>query len=72
MGVGLGLKKLTAESLSTALKTITSDQAMRARAIEVGNRIRSEDGVRAAINYIYRDMDYSLEHIKHLANLHRK
>jgi sterol 3beta-glucosyltransferase len=72
MGVGLELKKFTVDSLAKALMKITTDLKMKEKAVEVGKCVRNEDGVRNAINYIYRDMDYSLERVKHLAKIHSK
>jgi sterol 3beta-glucosyltransferase len=45
-------KKLTAERLAQAIDTAVSHAAMRARADELGQRIRSEDGVGRAVAII--------------------
>jgi sterol 3beta-glucosyltransferase len=55
LGVGprpIPRKKLTAEKLAQAIRTATSDQAMRHRATELGERIRAEDGVTRAVEVI--------------------
>ena len=55
LGVGprpIPRKKLTAEKLAQAIRTATSDQAMRHRAAELGERIRAEDGVTRAAEVI--------------------
>lgn len=46
------LRRLTAESLAHALSTVLSDTQVRARAAEVGERMRAEDGVGAAVDRI--------------------
>ena len=43
---------LTADALARALETALGDSAMRARAGELGARIREEEGVRNAVGYI--------------------
>jgi hypothetical protein len=45
---------------------------MKEKANLIGQKIRSEDGVRNAINYIYRDLDFATERIKVIAANHRK
>jgi UDP:flavonoid glycosyltransferase YjiC (YdhE family) len=47
-------KKLTAERLAAAIRTITSDEAMKARARALGEKIRAEDGVARAIEVFHR------------------
>ena len=42
-------RRLTADRLAAALRFAASDPAVRARAVEVGARIRTEDGVAAAV-----------------------
>ncbi|KAI9292055.1 UDP-Glycosyltransferase/glycogen phosphorylase [Neoconidiobolus thromboides FSU 785] len=58
MGVGIYLKKLTLNKLVQALKDI-SEPRMVEKASLVGRQIRSENGVENAINFIYRDLEYS-------------
>jgi len=45
-------KDLTAESLAQAIQTAVQDQAMRARAAALGEKIRAEDGVARAVEII--------------------
>ncbi len=45
-------KKLTAERLAAAIEQAVSDQAMRAKAAEIGAKIRAEDGVARAVEII--------------------
>lgn len=52
LGVGpapIPRKKLTAERLTQAIQTAVTDQAMRGRAVELGARIRAEDGIARAV-----------------------
>jgi UDP:flavonoid glycosyltransferase YjiC (YdhE family) len=44
--------KLSAESLALAIQQATSDPGMRRRAAELGEKIRAEDGIGAAVNLI--------------------
>lgn len=57
MGIGICIKNLTVESLSAALRVVSTDEAMLKSAKLVGERIRKEDGVQTAIQCIYRDME---------------
>jgi sterol 3beta-glucosyltransferase len=55
LGVGpaaIPQKRFTAESFAAALKTVTTDAAMRDRAAALGERIRAEDGVGAAVRLV--------------------
>jgi UDP:flavonoid glycosyltransferase YjiC (YdhE family) len=47
--VGIPPKQLTAERLAEALKIAVNDAAMRARAAQLGEQIRAEDGVERAV-----------------------
>jgi len=49
--------QLTADRLAQAIRTATSDSAMQKRAAELGQRIRAEDGVGAAIKLIGQYLD---------------
>ncbi|ORY84459.1 hypothetical protein BCR37DRAFT_267731 [Protomyces lactucae-debilis] len=64
LGVGQCLKKLTAKSLSEALKFCTTDELTIQKADKIGEQIRSERGVDNAIENIYRDMEYARSLIK--------
>ena len=44
--------RLTAQSLAEAIRSATTDERMRARAAALGRQIRSEDGVRRAIEIL--------------------
>lgn len=45
-------KHLTSESLAAAITTAVSDQAIRARASDLGKRLRAEDGVGKAVQIV--------------------
>ena len=47
-------KDLTAERLAAAIRIATSDEAMKARAVAVGEKIRAEDGVARAVEVFHR------------------
>jgi UDP:flavonoid glycosyltransferase YjiC (YdhE family) len=60
LGVGskpIPLRRLTVDRLAEALKIITSDAEMRARAYALGEKIRQEDGVGNAIEAIRAHID---------------
>jgi sterol 3beta-glucosyltransferase len=48
---------LTAERLAQAIRTATSDPAMRQRAAELGQRICAEDGIGVAVELIEQYLD---------------
>ncbi|HMQ34311.1 MAG TPA: glycosyltransferase [Chloroflexaceae bacterium] len=57
LGVGprpIPRRRLTADSLAEAVCVATSDQQMQARAAELGERLRAEDGVDRAVAVIER------------------
>ncbi len=57
LGVGPrvgGLKQLTADKLAQAIDTAVTDPTLRARAAALGEKIRAEDGVAAAVEIIQR------------------
>jgi len=66
LGVGSSIRKLTVESLATALHHATTDIKQIERARLLGETIRSENGVKTAIEAIYRDLEYA----RTLANRH--
>lgn len=45
-------RRLTAERLAAALRVVTSDRAMQARAAALGQRIRAEEGVGRAVGIV--------------------
>jgi UDP:flavonoid glycosyltransferase YjiC (YdhE family) len=55
LGVGarpIRRRKLTAGRLATAIRQVTGDERMRSAARDLGERIRSEDGVGNAVNLV--------------------
>jgi sterol 3beta-glucosyltransferase len=57
LGVGpspIPRRKLSAANLADAIRVATSDEAMRRRAAELGERVRAEDGVARAVEIIER------------------
>lgn len=59
LGVGpppIPEKRLTAERLATAIRSATSDKAMQAKAADLGQRIRAEDGVARAVDVFHRHL----------------
>lgn len=53
LGAGLRVNSLHSSEVASALKKATTDRIMKEKAASVGERIRSENGVRAAIAQIY-------------------
>jgi sterol 3beta-glucosyltransferase len=52
LGIGpapIPRKKLTAERLAQAIQTAVTDETMHGRAVDLGKKIRAEDGVAAAV-----------------------
>jgi sterol 3beta-glucosyltransferase len=64
LGVGLCLRRLNQATFWRALRDATTDRRMVLAARRLGERIRREDGIRNAINAIYRDLDYAKSLIK--------
>lgn len=50
--------------LAAALSQVVNDDSIRLKAGLLGAQIRKEDGVKNAINSIYRDLDFSRERIE--------
>ncbi|KAF9919748.1 Sterol 3-beta-glucosyltransferase [Linnemannia zychae] len=63
-GAGVWCHDLTVKKLSSALKTITTDAKMIAKAKLIGERIRAEDGVGTAVHYFYHDLPIADERLK--------
>ncbi|KAF2971983.1 hypothetical protein GQX73_g1616 [Xylaria multiplex] len=59
LGVGICLKKWGANSFAKALWEATHSDRMIVKARVLGETIRKEDGVNAAIQSIYRDLEYA-------------
>jgi sterol 3beta-glucosyltransferase len=60
LGVGpapIDHRRLTVDNLSEAIDTMTTDQAMRCRATELGTQLRAEDGVARAVEIIARYLE---------------
>jgi len=53
LGAGLRVNSLHSSEVASALKKATTDRIMKEKAASVGERIRSENGVRTAIAQIY-------------------
>ncbi|KAF8955111.1 Sterol 3-beta-glucosyltransferase [Entomortierella lignicola] len=65
-GVGVWCHDLTVKKLSAALTTITTDEKLIKKAQAMGERIRSEDGVGMAIQYLYHDLIIAEENIQRI------
>lgn len=59
IGVGVALKNLNAKSLAKALVTVTLDLKMIDRAKSASERLRQENGVLAAVETIYSELEYA-------------
>ncbi|KAL5360304.1 sterol 3-beta-glucosyltransferase [Aspergillus floccosus] len=59
LGVGICLKRLNVSLFSRALWEATHSERMIVKARNLGQQIRSEDGVATAIQAIYRDLEYA-------------
>ncbi|KIY51328.1 glycosyltransferase family 1 protein [Fistulina hepatica ATCC 64428] len=66
LGVGSCIRKLTTEGLTRAFSSVTSDVKQIERAKLLGEKLRAEDGVAAAVECIYRDLEYAKSLIKRL------
>ncbi|KAG0265992.1 Sterol 3-beta-glucosyltransferase [Mortierella polycephala] len=67
-GVGVWCHDLTVKKLTSALVTITTDEMMIRKACDMGAKIRAEDGVGTAVQYLYHD----LLHAETRIHKHRK
>ncbi|KAI5284886.1 Sterol 3-beta-glucosyltransferase [Ascosphaera aggregata] len=59
LGVGIQMKKLNTSLLSRSLWEATRNERMIDKARSLGEKIRSEDGVKTAIEALYRDLEYA-------------
>ncbi len=66
------MRKFNVDSFSQALTQLTTDQKIKERASLIGQKIRSENGVRNTINFIYRDLDFATKRIKEIAAIHKR
>jgi sterol 3beta-glucosyltransferase len=64
LGVGTCVRNCTVANLAQALRTATQDQRQIERARQLGERIRAENGMRNAVNTLYRELDYARTLIK--------
>ncbi|KAL7749219.1 Sterol 3-beta-glucosyltransferase [Sorochytrium milnesiophthora] len=71
MGIGVNVRKLTADRMAAALQQMVDDKKMRQAAKYVGERIRAENGVENAVQFIYRDLEYSREIMQALGAVRR-
>jgi sterol 3beta-glucosyltransferase len=60
------VRKLTVNRLADALSNVVNDEGMRMKAGVLGEQIRKENGVKNAINFIYRDLEFARERIMEL------
>ena len=58
LGVGVGVRKMDATTISDALRLVTSDSKIINRAHAIGEKIRSENGPATAVKIIHRDVEY--------------
>ncbi|EIW72673.1 hypothetical protein TREMEDRAFT_41904 [Tremella mesenterica DSM 1558] len=72
LNVGSAVRKLTSETLASALSKATTDEKQIAKAKVVGEMIRRENGVTRAIEAIYRDLEYAKSLIKPLPEAPRR
>lgn len=59
LGVGpppIAQKRLSVETLTAAIQSVTNNQTMRQRAVALGQRIRAEDGVAEAVNAFHQHL----------------
>ncbi|KAK3898512.1 sterol 3-beta-glucosyltransferase, partial [Staphylotrichum tortipilum] len=70
LGVGICLKKWGAHSFARALWEATNSERMIFKARVLGEQIRNENGVDAAVQCIYRDLEYATNLIKSKAGKH--
>lgn len=59
LGVGIYMQKLNVTQFTKTLKEVCQNERIIHKAKEIGNRIRNEHGVQAAISAIFRDLDYA-------------
>ncbi|KAL1918991.1 uncharacterized protein VTP21DRAFT_2372 [Calcarisporiella thermophila] len=64
MGLGVCVKKLTVEKLADAILTVTTDVKIIGRARQISEQIRQENGVKNAIRFLYRDLEFARDRMK--------
>lgn len=72
LGVGVNMRKLNVVQFSKALREVCYNERIISKAADLGKRIRNEHGVQAAINVIYREMDYAKSLAKEKADQIRR
>ncbi|KAK4124071.1 glycosyltransferase family 1 protein [Parathielavia appendiculata] len=72
LGVGICLKKWGANSFARALWEATNSERMIVKARVLGEQIRKENGVDAAVQCIYRDLEYATSLIKSKTGKYQK
>lgn len=70
LGVGSCVRRLTVDTLASALITATTNAKQIERARKLGEQIRAEDGIGNAVKAIYRDLDYARSRIKRNTRIH--
>jgi sterol 3beta-glucosyltransferase len=66
LNVGLSVRKLTSDKLSSTILTVLNDKKYSERAEILGRKIRSENGVKETVRYIYRDLEFARIQIANL------
>ncbi|KAI8905613.1 hypothetical protein EDD86DRAFT_257740 [Gorgonomyces haynaldii] len=66
LGVGISLRKMTVQKLSQALLSISNDTKIQGKAKLMGERIRAENGVQNAIQFVYRDLELAQQGLSDL------
>lgn len=66
LGVGVALKKFTVAKLAQALISISTDVKMKEKARILSEKVKRENGVQTAIQYVYRDLQLANEQMQSL------
>ncbi|KAJ6508847.1 glycosyltransferase family 1 protein [Mycena sanguinolenta] len=70
LGAGLRIPSLHAHDFSKALIEATTNRVMKEKAMAVGQKIRSEDGVHTAIHTIYTYLEHASSYIEKIRQSH--
>ncbi|KAJ7250909.1 hypothetical protein B0H12DRAFT_1018998 [Mycena haematopus] len=70
LGAGLRVHSLHAQDFSKALIEATTNRVMKEKAVAVGQKIRSEDGVHTAIHTIYTYLEHASSYIEKIRTSH--
>ncbi|KAK2735674.1 Sterol 3-beta-glucosyltransferase [Onygenales sp. PD_40] len=68
LGVGICMKRLNVSVFSRSLWEATHSERIIVKARALGEKIRSEDGVAAAIQALYRDLEYAKTLVRQRSN----